>query len=585
MAVMREKTDLDKKWQTLYKDICLSLANLLFEKDNDPFYKSWKWINYNLVNQEWQITDQGLHHIGSVFLTAIKNIPNSWDSKSFHKIFHDGDFNFLRKEDSSGNPIIGTLNHYVRAIMYLMDYDWFNAYAEWGDEWANERYIAKKALLNWLYNAFQLETEEIQEKISDKWIIHKKLCEIRFAHKNDVVTPTDRELTARLKTEASKLLKIWWRTKNIKDESWIRATYYWDWKDHEKLVQSIVNLCSGYLSDVNNDANWIYIQNITSAKKWDFIYTNDEDEILADLVDSIWSTYTDEIPEISKRQELSAKQSKLKSISSKYESLCHQKPSPWLQQAYKIASGEIIRWSNWDYEDFKLIVEYFTKKDEFNEYNDDNIDKDTTLYQEISYYPHDNDLNMWNHWILDLEKKIYTRVRNVNVPGLWKSISLHRLRYYTETAIKDMSFEIDIYEDKVKKWLLPEPKNDDYKYLCIGDKKVSLEWLINRNQMNTDRFDDLILMILNYFIIHNKIFYINKKNDWYHWLITKEQLHNKMDYRSRRFTTSDQLRNVALDANNEDHNIALYTDNDTKLFDNFYMVNLWDLWDFIRLEK
>lgn len=586
-TLAKEQANLDEKWQRLYKDICLSLANLLFEKDNDNSHKTWKGINYNLVNQEWQITQEWLQYIWNVFLTAIKNIPNSWDSKTFHKIFHDGDFNFLRKEDSAWNPIIGTLNHYVRAIMYLMAYDWFNAYAEWWETWVNERYIAKKALLNWLYNASQLESSERAQKTSDKWVIHSKLYEEWITHKNDVATPTDWELTARLKTDSSKLLKIWWRTRDIKDESWLRATYYWSWENHDKLIQSISDLSSNFLSKVK-DINWVYIQNITSAKKWNFISTDDEDKILENLVDNIWLTYDWDTPEISKRQQLWAKQSKLNSISSKYESLYHQKPSPWLQQAYKIASGEVVRWANWKYEDFKLIIEYLIKADEFNEGNEDsknNIDKDTTLYQEISFYPHDNDLNMWNHGILELEKRIFNRVRTVNVPNLWKSISLHRLRYYTETSIKDISFEIDIYEDKVKRWVLPPPQNDDYKYLCIWDQKVSLEWLINRDKSNTERFDTLILMILNYFITHNKIFYINKKDDWYHGLITKEQLHNKTAYKSRRFTTSDQLRNSALDADNEDQSIAFYTDNKTKVYKNFYVVNLWDLGDFIWLEK
>ncbi len=583
----KEQKDLDHKWQTLYKDICLSLANLLFEKDNESLHKTWRKINYNLVNREWQITQQWLQYIWTIFLTAIKNIPNSWDAKTFHKIFHDGDFNFLRKEDSAWNPIIGTLNHYVRAIMYLMAYNWFNAYAEGWETWINERYIAKKALLNWLYNALQLENAERPQKTSDKWIVHNKLYEEWIMHKDDVATPTDWELTARLKTESSKLLKIWWRTKDIKDESWLRATYYWEWKDHKQLINSISNLASKFLSQAK-DINWVYIQNITSAKKWNFINNEDEDRILKELSNHIWLTYNDENPEISKRQEIWQKQSKIKSISSKYESLYHQKPSPGLQHAYKIASWEVVRWANGKYEDFKLIIEYFIKADEFNEGNEDgknNIEKDITLYQEISFYPHDNDLNMWNHGILELEKRIFNRVRTVNVPKLWKSISLHRLRYYTETAIKDISFEIDIYEDKVKRWLLPQPKNDDYQYLSIGSKKIFLKWLINRNQNNTERFDELILMILNYFLQHNKILYINKSGDWYYWLITKEQLHNKSAFKSRRFTTSDQLRNSALDADNEWQNVSIYTDNKTKIHENFYDVNLWDLWDFIGLEK
>ena len=585
-TLAREQTDLDEKSQRLYKDICLSLANLLFEKDNDKLHKAWKEINYNLVDQEWHITQEWLQYMWSVFLTAIKNIPNSWDSKTFHKIFHDGDFNFLRKEDSAGNPIIGTLNHYVRAIMYLMSRDWFNAYAEWWETWVNERYIAKKALLNWIYNASQLENTERSQKTSDKWIIHNRLYEEWRTHKDDAATPTDWELTARLKTESSKLLKIWWRTKDIKDESWLRATYYWVWENHDKLIQSISSIVSNFLANVK-EIDWVYIQNITSAKKWNFISSKDEDKILWELIDNIWSTYNGDTPEISKRQQLSSRQSKLTSISSKYQQLYHQKPSPGLQLAYKIASGEVVRWANWKYEDFKLIIEYFIKADEFNEWNEDsknNIDKDITLYQEISFYPHDNDLNMWNHGILELEKRIFNRVRTVNVPNLWKSISLHRLRYYTETAIKDISFEIDIYEDKVKRGLLPKPKNDDYKYLNVGNQRISLEWLIYRNKDNTDRFDDLILIILNYFLVHNKIFYINNPGDWYYWPIIKEHLHNKTAYKSRRFTTSDQLRNSALDANNEWQYVSIYTDNETRVHKNFYDVNLWDLGDFISLE-
>ena len=112
-----------KEW-ILYNDICLALANILYDK------------NHDYINKEWQITQWWLEYIWRVFLKTIKNIPNSWSSKSFHKIFHDWDFNFLRKENSRWEPIIWTLDHYVKAIMYLMEPNSFNAYEEWWPEWA-----------------------------------------------------------------------------------------------------------------------------------------------------------------------------------------------------------------------------------------------------------------------------------------------------------------------------------------------------------------------------------------------------------------------------------------------------------------
>jgi hypothetical protein len=61
----------------------------------------------------------------------------------------------------------------------------------------------------------------------------------------------------------------------------------------------------------------------------------------------------------------------------------------------------------------------------------------------------------------------------------------------------------------------------------------------------------LIPLILNYFLKKNKIFYINKESDGFHGLITAHQLHDKNVYKIRRFSTSDTLRNTALDTNNE----------------------------------
>jgi len=44
---------------------------------------------------------------------------------------------------------------------------------------------------------------------------------------------------------------------------------------------------------------------------------------------------------------------------------------------------------------------------------------------------------------------------------------LNKLRYFTETTLKDISFDIDVFEDKVKKGLLPTPENDHYAYLVL----------------------------------------------------------------------------------------------------------------------
>jgi hypothetical protein len=119
---------------------------------------------------------------------------------------------------------------------------------------------------------------------------------------------------------------------------------------------------------------------------------------------------------------------------------------------------------------------------------------------------------MGNHHFLDLEKKIDTRVSNMNDSKLGKSISLDRLRWFVETTIKDISFDIDLYEEKVKKGLLVPPRNDNYKYLEIDGKRISLKDLISRNAANSERFDDLICHVINYFIKGNKLVYSNMEN-------------------------------------------------------------------------
>lgn len=564
----------NKEW-ILYRDISLTLASVLYEK------------NHNYINKDWEITQEWLDYIWRVFLKTIKNIPNSWTSKSFHKIFHDGDFNFLREENSEWEPKIGTLDHYVRIIMYLMDSDSYNAYAEWWQEWANEWYKSKKSFLNNLYATIYLRDENQKWMLSDKWIVHKKFTQKWQSCKDSLQDSVNWDFTWRLKTEASKILKIWWRTKDIKDESWVRATYYWDIEDKQWIKDSILTLCKDYLGKICS-IQWVCIRSIQADLKWEFITKEMQWEIIEELWEYMSEIQWEEI-NISERAKSWTKKSKIDGVSSMYKQLTGKKPRDGLQLAYKIADWEIQRWSNWKYQDFKLIIEYSINKDEYNENLDDNdrpIDEDIDLFQEVSFYPNDNDLGIGNHNFLDLEKKIFNRVKNMNDPQLWKSISLNRLRYFTETALKDLSFDIDIYEDKIRRWLLPKPKNDDYKLLKLDWKELRLDWLVYRTRENTARFDELIPLILNYFMKKNKIFYINKKDENFNGLITSEQLHDKHWYKIRRFTTSDVLRNIALDSKNEDHTISIYTDeNRDYWFKNFYMVNLWDLGDFISLEE
>lgn len=188
--------DFSKKNQMIYKNIALTLANMLYNK-NKAF----------LNNKTGEITKDGLSHIALIFYKTIQNIPNSASSKAFHKIFHDGDFNFLRKEDLKGNPVVGTLNQYIRAIMYLMDPHSFNAYAEDAEEGAKEWAKSKKSFLNNLFASSYLNEEIKQKPQSVKEVFHEDLAEIwKKSSQNenqDVWVATDR-----FKTDASKMLKL-----------------------------------------------------------------------------------------------------------------------------------------------------------------------------------------------------------------------------------------------------------------------------------------------------------------------------------------------------------------------------------------
>ena len=592
-----QKNELTIKEWMIYREICLTLANILYSKN--PKY----------IHEDWEISQEWLKYIWKVFLKTIKHIHESGSSKSFYKIFHDWDFNFLQKENSLGDPIVWTIDHYVRAIMYLMDYNAFNAYAEWWENWTNERYKTKKSFLNSLLNTVNLEEDNVKEDnvkypLSDKWILHKKFSEIRKECVEENNEQNNRDCINRKKSEWSILLKLS-RTWKVTDESWIRAIYYWDMDDKDWIKNSIISIWMQYLKKICN-IKWITITSIQFDIKWNFVKKNDSDRIISflrefltkELKEKSYREWTEpsEITIKPRRERLKIqKNNETEWLYWLYSQLTWKRPQKWLQQAYQIANWSIVRWNNWKYEDFKILVEYTADNEIYNKNlnnNEQTINSNTEISQEISFYPHDNDIWIWNHNFLDLEKRIFNRVKNMDDPDLWKSISLNRLRYFIESAIKDISFEIDIYEDKIKRWLLPKPKNDDYKYLKPDWKYIiwenlqrSLQWLTYRTKKNNERFNELICIILNYFIRKNKIFYINREEEDYHGLIKPKQLFDKSRYKLIRFTTSDTLKNIALDPTYANHTICLYTDTSKNYwYKNFEIVRLGDLWDLINLE-
>lgn len=86
-----------------------------------------------------------------------------------------------------------------------------------------------------------------------------------------------------------------------------------------------------------------------------------------------------------------------------------------------------------------------------------------------------------------------------------KTISLDRIRYFAEETIKKMSFDIEMYESEVQSKKLPPPSNENYKYMQVGDERISLKGLLYRNKENNEIFDKLICHIINYFIKNKKI--------------------------------------------------------------------------------
>jgi hypothetical protein len=307
--------------------------------------------------------------------------------------------------------------------------------------------------------------------------------------------------THRFKTEESKTQKHGWRTTEIKDESWLRQTYYWE-RDQEATLQSITDTLKEYFNKLKN-IKWKKIISITLVKKWNFVSNEWLEQIrwlLANFVER-----NDQI----KLREKASNRSMLDSVKNKYRELNWKTMPPGLQQALQLSNWEIIRGANGDYKDFKLIIEF--EKDEPQSKKTQKQNNDEKFYQEISFYPETNDLNMWNHRFLELEKRIFERVNYMAWDiEFWASISLNRVRRYTETTIKTIAYDIDKKEEAIEKWIIPKPKDDKYKYLEIDWKRFLLKWLLERTPENTELFDEIIMHIINYFIKKEKLLYINK---------------------------------------------------------------------------
>lgn len=570
---LSKEQNLSPKEKRTYRDVCITLANMLYE------------TNHSYLNKDWSVNKRWVNHLAKVFKIATDHIPDLGGSKAFHKIFHDGDFNFLKRRDPRENPRVGTFHHYVQVVSYLVDSEAFNAYEEGGKAGRQERIEQKKAFLNWLYVASKLGNEELSENedTSDKVKIHNHVAQRRRKNNiNNKSKQQNRTLEDRPKELSSKLLKIGGRTTILQDESWLRATYYWDMEDKEKINQDITSSLKKYLQEISTSPG-IRISNISFDKKGDFVSEKDAIALIQGLQEEF------EDLRISKRIRKNKKKDKLESVNSKYINIFWSKPTRWMQAGYQIANGKVSRGWNGKYADIKFNITLAIDAKTYNKWvpKDQQIKENMLLEQEVSYYPFNNDLNMGHHEFLDLEKKIFNRVKNMNNAELWKSISLNRLRYFTETTIKDISFLVNVYEEKVKRKELPEPKNDNYKFLEIGGKRLSLKDMIYRNKYNTDRFDEMIAEVLNYFIKQNKLIYLNQKSRINFWLIQPEHLkmENKANFKSTRFTTSDALKTIAKDAKYLDHSICFYTPEESRFQKNFYQVNLGDLWNMLDIEE
>lgn len=229
---------------------------------------------------------------------------------------------------------------------------------------------------------------------------------------------------------------------DIKDESGLRVTYYGAMDDQVNISEYIRDLTVTYFEKLSARDD-VSIKSIKTARKGDFLSKEREEDIL-----HYFEGYFDENVEIERRNRGKKNVNHLESVEQKYQDYNQMPMSAPLKQAYNLASERITRGANGTYQDFKLIVEYEIDHPDAQKREEQ---KKIRLFQEISFYPVDNDLDMGNHRYLDLEKAFFQRVKNMNDADLGKTISLHRLRSFTERAIKGIARDVKKYEEQVKR--------------------------------------------------------------------------------------------------------------------------------------
>lgn len=229
---------------------------------------------------------------------------------------------------------------------------------------------------------------------------------------------------------------------DIKDESGLRVTYYGAMDDQVNISEYIRDLTVTYFEKLSARDD-VSIKSIKTARKGDFLSKEREDDIVR-----YFEGYFDENVEIERRNRGKKNVNHLESVEQKYQDYNQMPMSAPLKQAYNLASERITRGANGTYQDFKLIVEYEIDHPDAQKREEQ---KKIRLFQEISFYPVDNDLDMGNHRYLDLEKAFFQRVKNMNDADLGKTISLHRLRSFTERAIKGIARDVKKYEEQVKR--------------------------------------------------------------------------------------------------------------------------------------
>ncbi|MDR2189751.1 MAG: hypothetical protein LBP53_00735 [Candidatus Peribacteria bacterium] len=162
---------------------------------------------------------------------------------------------------------------------------------------------------------------------------------------------------------------------------------------------------------------------------------------------------------------------------------------------------------------------------------------------------------MGNHHILDLEKIIHSIVNKRSE----KIISLNNIRRQTEKKIKEMSFDIDRYEQDIRDGKVPSPQNDNYAYMRANGQKISLKDLRYRNEKNTERFNSLICHIINHFIQQKKLLCMIKKGEPFNNLFTTpEIIKDRKIAKEIGFTTTDVLPYISHDTKFEDYDLGIY---------------------------